>query len=133
VVAAARAAQRLVPRRAVPRTDIEEIELGIVGHRIPYRAAAAEPPPFAVPGLGGHGHRVALEALCRIAGHGEESPCELAGLRIERGDVAAHAVLGTAVADDDSTFDDARRACDRIGHVARDERVGLPRERAGCR
>src|SRR5690606_26267364 len=129
--AAAGTAQRLVPRRAVAGADIKKIELGIVRHRVPDGAAAAELPPLAVPRLGGHRHRFVLEAVRGIAGHREETPDELAGLRVVRGDVTAHAVFGAAVADEHTALHDAGRPGDRIGQVAREERVDLPDGHAG--
>ena len=104
----------MVPRRAVADADIKQIELGIVRHRVPDGAAAAERPPLAAPRGGGHLHRGVLEAVGRIAGHGIEAPCELAGVGVVGRDVAAHAELGAAVADQHLAFDDARRAGDRV-------------------
>ena len=114
VVAAAGAAVLLVPRRAVAGADVEQVELRVVGHRVPDRAAAAELPPLAVPGLRGLLENRRFERLRRIAGHGVEAPQHLAGLRVVGGDVAAHAELGAAVADDHLALDDARRAGDRV-------------------
>ena len=81
----------LVPGRAVADADIEQVELRIVGHRIPDRAAAAEPPPLAVPGLGRAAQMLALEAVRRVAGDGVEAPELVAVGRVIGGDVAAHA------------------------------------------
>ncbi len=58
--------------------------------------------------------RAISKRLRRIAGHGVEAPGQLAGLRVVGRDVAAHAELGAAVADDDLALDDARRAGDRV-------------------
>ncbi len=132
VVALALAAERMVPWRAVAGADVEQIELGIIGHRVPHGAAAADPPPLAAPSLCGHLENRALEALRRIAGHGIEAPRELAGCRIVGRHVAAHAELGAAVADQHLAFDDTRRAGDRIGLAAVDG-VDVPHGRAGRR
>ena len=118
VVAAARAAERLRPGRAVADADIHQVQRGIVGHRIPHRATAAGLPPLAGPGLGGLGHdavrRRAFGHLGRIARHGVEAPVLLAGLGVVSGDVAAHAHLGAAVADQHLAGVDPRRAGDRV-------------------
>ncbi|MEA3220967.1 MAG: hypothetical protein OZX49_02082 [Immundisolibacter sp.] len=133
VVALALAAFPAVPRRAVADADVQQVELRVVGHRIPHRAAAtALVPPLAgrVPGLGGHFHIRRLEALGRVAGHGPEAPHHLAGGGVVGGHVAAHAVLGAAVADDDLVLDDARRAGDGVRLAAVDGQ-GFPHQPAG--
>ncbi len=67
---------------------------------MPGIAAAAVLPPRAGPGLGGHGHRLVLETVRRVARHDKELPGLLAGLCIEGGDEAPRpADLGTAIAD----------------------------------
>ncbi len=60
-----------------------------------------------------------FEPASGIARHGEEAPHPLAGIRVVRRDVAACAVVGAAVADDDAAIDHARRAGDRIGPALR--------------
>ena len=45
IVAAAGAAELAAPRRAVARSDVEQVELRVVGHRVPGGAAAADLPP----------------------------------------------------------------------------------------
>jgi hypothetical protein len=115
IVAAARRADLLVPGGSVADTDIEQVEIGIVGHRIPHGAAAAELPIFAGPGLGGLLQIGRLGALRGIARHGVEAPELLAALGIVSGDIAAHAIFGAAIADDDAALDDARRAGDSVG------------------
>src|SRR5690606_12170510 len=124
--AAAGAADGAVPRRAVAGADVEQVELRVVGHGVPHRAAAAQRPPLAVPGFRRHGHHLVLEAELGIAGHGEEAPGEFAGFGVVGGDVAAHAVFGAAVADDDLALHHARRAGDGVADVATDQRVGFP-------
>src|SRR5262249_45011900 len=89
------------------------IQFGIVGDGVPDHTAAAFLPPFAAPGFGGHLHGLVLERLGGIARHRVEAPGELAGLRIERGDVTADAVLAAAHADHDASLDHARRLSDR--------------------
>ena len=117
VVAAAGAPQVAVPGRAVADADVEQVEFRVVDDRVPDRAAAASRPPLAGPGLGGHPHRLVLEAVRRVAGHGVEAPGALAGLRVVGVDVAAHAVLGAAVADDHLALRDSRRSGDRVHRV----------------
>ena len=117
VVAAAGAPQVAVPGRAVADADVEQVEFRVVDDRVPDRAAAASRPPLAGPGLGGHPHRLVLESVRRVARHGVEAPRPLAGLRVVGVDVAADAVLGAAVADDDLALRDPRRAGDRVHRV----------------
>ena len=114
VVAAAGRAILLVPRRAVASADIDGVELGIVGHAVPQRAAAAELPELAIPRLAGFGEFRLLVAFGRIAGHGVPAPRLRAGLGVVGGDVAAHAVFGAAIPDDDLALHDARHAGDRV-------------------
>jgi len=114
VVAAAGAADALIPGTAVADADVEEIQLGIVGNRIPHGAAAAALPPFAGPGGRGLLEDRILERLRRVSRHSVEAPGELAGLGVVGGDVATHAELRAAVADDHPALDDARRARDRV-------------------
>ena len=64
--------------------------------------------------------------LARVARHGEPAPLLLAGRRVVGGDVAAHAVLGAAVADDHLALEDPRRAGDGVATLAVDDRVLLP-------
>ena len=114
IVAAARAAQPLIPRGAIADADVEQVEFGVVGERVPHRAAAAELPPFAGPRLRRAFHRRRFEPLRGIAGDGVEAPRQLAGGGLVGGHVAAHAVLAAAVADDDLALHDARRAGDGV-------------------
>src|SRR6185369_16900454 len=64
--------------------------------------------PVAAPRGRGPGHRVVLERLRRIARYREEAPRELAGARVEGGDVAADAVFAAAHADQHAALHDAR-------------------------
>src|SRR4029453_6947658 len=97
----------MVPGTAVADADIQDVELRVVRHRIPDGAAAAVLPPLAVPRLRRALQQRVLEAVLRIAGHGIEAPEHLAGNRVVRRDVTAHAHLTAAVADDDLALDDA--------------------------
>ncbi len=122
VVAATRAPHLLIPRRAVPRTDQELVELGIVGEAVPGVPAAADLPPLALPRLRRHLLRFVFEAVGGIAGHDEELPGELAGLGVPRAHVAARrAHLGAAVADEDLAAKRLRKAGDvfRLLQVSR--------------
>src|SRR4029077_8246250 len=89
-------------------------------------------PPLARPGLGGHRHGLVLERLRGIARHGVKAPEKLAGLGIIGRDIAAHAVLVTAVANDDPAFDDARRHRNGV-RLARVDRHDAPDWLAGSR
>ena len=130
VVAAAGAPQVAVPGRAVADADVEQVEFRVVDDGVPYRAAASSRPPLAGPGLGGHPHRLVLEAVRRVARHGVEAPGALAGLGVVGVDVAAHAVLGAAVADDHLALGDPGRAGDRVHRVFGD-RHRRPRDLPG--
>ena len=114
VVAALGAAHLVRPGRAVARAHVHGVELGIEGHAVPHGAAAAGLPPLAagIPGLGGALHGFVLEGFGRIAGHAEPAPFLLAGLGVIGRDVAAHAIFGAAVADDDLALEHARSARD---------------------
>ncbi len=127
IVAAAGAAKPLVPRRSVAHADVEQVELGVIGHRVPHGAAAAKGPPLALPGGRGRLEDGRLERLRGVARHRVEAPRELAGRAVVGGDVAAHAVLRAAVADQHLVLDDARGAGDRVRlrRVDRDDRPGF--------
>src|SRR6185295_11668301 len=89
------------------------------------------PPLLAAPGLRGHLHCLVLERLRGIARNGVETPRELAGLGVVRGDVAADAVFTAAHADDDASLHHARRPRDgKVLVVAGDH---APRGLAGFR
>ena len=141
VVSAAGTAQFARPGRAVAGADVEEIEGGVVGHAVPWRAATAVFPPGAVPGRGGLAHRVVFERQARIAGDGPEPPHFLAGLGVVRRDESADAELRSARAGDHPSLDDARRARDAVvirlaRHLPRPERAAAVARRArrgGCR
>ena len=114
VVAAARRADRARPRRTVARADVQRVELRVVSHRVPHRAAATTEPPFAGPRLGGSLHLGAFEAVFRVARNRVETPGQLAGVGVVSGKVTAHAILGAAIADQHLALHDARRARDRV-------------------
>ena len=123
-----------VPGAAIADPDIEQVEIGIIGHRIPHRAPAADRVAFAqhvhVPGLG-----CLLEIGGRVGallafGDGVELPQLLAVIRVIGRDKAAHAEFGPAIADDHLAIDHARRTSDGValGLVDRDR---LPGDLAG--
>ncbi len=97
--------RRAVPvRRRVAGAEEHEVRLGIVGARVPH-ADAAGLPRVARPGL-----------VARLAGSGNrvEAPDFLAGLRIERRDVAADRAVAAAGADDHLVLHDRRVVRDRV-------------------
>ena len=122
VVAAARAAVQPVPGRAVAGADVDQIELGIVGERVPHRAPTPGfPRCVRAPGFRRPLHRLGIDRMLRLVGrlelarHRVEAPHQFARLGLVCRDIATHAVLGAAVADDDVALGDARRAGDRVG------------------
>ena len=114
VVAATGAALLPRHRRAIARAHIDQLELRVIGNRIPGRAAAAQLPPLARPGLGRHRHGGVLEAFRRVAGHGIKLPQLLARVRVIGGDKAAHAQVCAAIADHDLVAEHPRCAGDRV-------------------
>src|SRR5581483_5561204 len=128
VVAAGRAADLAIPRRAVAGADIDHVEVRIVGDGVPRRAAAAIEPVLAggIPGLGRGLLRGILERFRGIAGHGEPAPELVAAVGVVGGDVAARAIFGAALADQHLAVVDARRAGDGVGMIVVDQRVLFP-------
>src|SRR5205823_13539488 len=108
----------LVPRSSIAGPEVAQVELGVIGHGLPDGSSAAEFPPGAGPGFGGLFQRGAFKRLRGIARNGVEAPLEFAGVRIVRGDVAAHAHFRSAVADNHSPFHNAWRAGDRVAVFA---------------
>ena len=131
-------AQLFGPGAAVAGADVEQIGVGIVGHAVPDRAAAAELPIVARPGFRGFLQRGILEGLRRIAGNGVKLPGELAGLGVEGGEESADGKFRAGDADDHFPFGDARRhghrvAFVRIGHARFPDRLagfGIERDQA---
>ena len=120
IVALAIGADLVVPGAAIADTDVELVELLIIDDGIPDGATAAGFPELAIPCRVGFGFQngirhFAVGTLRGIAGDGVKAPDLLAGLGVIGADIAAHAELGTAVADDDLALDDARGAGDRVG------------------
>src|SRR5207302_10417057 len=131
IVAAAGAANLSIPRRAVAGSDVQQIKVGIVSHRIPDSAASSNLPPLAVPCLRGTFKRRRLERLRRIAGHGVEPPREFASLTVVRGEVTTYSHLCAAVADQDFAFHHSRSAGDCVRQALIDGDY-LPQNLSGC-
>ena len=133
IVAAAGAADLLVPGRAVSGAEIEAVEAWVIGHRAPDIAAATPFPPFAGPGLRGHFLRIVLETLRGVARYGIETPDLLAGLLVIGGDIAAHwAGVRSAMTDRDLAAKYPGRTGDGAGIVAL-EGLCAPQQLAGLR
>jgi len=130
IVAAAGAASGAVPGSAVADAEIDEIEIGVVGDGVPDGAASAEFPPLAGPGFCGFFENGRLKWLGRIARHGVEAPGHFSGVGIVGGDVAAHAVFRSAIADQDFALHDAGCASNRVAVIAIDGK-GFPGGLAG--
>ena len=130
IVSAAGRAEVSAPRRAVAGADVEQVEVRVVGHGVPDRAAAAHFPVFPALRVGlpcGHCslEMFAFRREAWIARDRVEAPELATRLGVVGGDVAAHTQFTTAIADDDLVLDDARRTGDRIGLAAVD-RVDVP-------
>ncbi len=128
-------ADTLIPRRTVAHTDVELIEFRIVDDGIVNGAAAAELPEVAEPGRPGPLLQDVVRDLpirfgAGIARHGVEAPHLGAASRVIGRDEPAHAIVRTAIADDDLAVDHPRRAGNRVG-FARNHRQTAPQELAG--
>src|ERR1700722_3724640 len=99
IVFALRAARAAVPRSSIARSDVDELEFGIVDHRIPHRSAASKLPPIAGPSRGCFRERGTFERFRWIAWNGVEAPRQVARLRVVGGNVTAHTECSAAVAD----------------------------------
>ncbi len=118
-------------RAAVAGADVDHVEFRIVGEAVPRVAAAAGRhfPEPARPGRLGDRHRavggLAVRPLRRVGRDDVELPQLPAGLGIPRGDEAARAVVGAAVADHDLAVVDPRCAGDRV-FLALGKRLAAP-------
>src|SRR5690606_23115910 len=101
VVTTTRTAPLCVPGGTIADTDVDEVGLRIIGDGVPYRTAATQEPPLAIPGFGSPAHGFVLEAVGRVARHGVEAPGQLTTLGIIGAEIASYAELGTGVADQD--------------------------------
>ena len=118
IVAAAGRAIGLVPGTSIAHPDIEQVELGVIRHRIPHGPAATERPPVALPGgLGAPQMRRCIGA--RPVRDGVEAPESLSVVAVVRRHIAAYAHLPAGVTDDHPAVDHARRAgdCIRLGSI----------------
>ena len=105
----------VIDGRRVADAPVDEIELGIEASGDP-RGAAAGFPRIVLPGV--------VTELAR-SGNGVETPAQLTGLRIVRGQETADAELAAGDADEHRIAHDQRRAGDREA-VARSGDLGLP-------
>ena len=117
----------LLPGPAIACPDVEQVQFGIVGHRIPRGAAAlARPDRILGPGPGGESHVFILGLGIGPFRHDPEPPFLLAGLGIVGGYIAAHPAIRAAVADDQQTVHHARRARDGVRPLGIVDRVDRP-------
>ena len=70
------------PRAGLPRADIHDVIVGIVGHAIPDSRAAADFPPLVGPGFGGSRQFGMLKGLGWIARNRVEAPGHFPGIHI---------------------------------------------------
>src|SRR5690606_11862397 len=96
----ARAARGRRPRCRLSGREIDELELGIVAHRVPRRTAERRPDAVVRPRL-----------VAGLAGprRGVECPQMLAGLRVEGLEAAARREVAAGHADEDLAVGDQRR------------------------
>src|SRR4051812_29099413 len=106
-----------IPRAGIAGAVIDEVEFRVVGDPAPRRAAAG------LPGLGGPGLHAEIGALVarieRLEARADQhllvragavgAPEQLAALRIERREPAAHAELGAGIADEHLSLHHERR------------------------
>ena len=123
VVASAWRAQVAAPWRAIAGADVEQVEVGVVGHGVPHSAAAADFPILPTLRVGLPCRHCSLQMLAlrrqaRVTGHREKAPKLATGFGVVGRDVAADAKLAAAIADDHLVLDDARRARNGVGLVA---------------
>jgi hypothetical protein len=106
-----------IPRSRIGGAVIDEVELGIVGHETPDRAAADLPRfrrPARHPQVGALVARIErlefrTDEHVAVGAGVVRAPGDLAVRRIERGQPAAHAEFAAAVADEHFVFHDERR------------------------
>src|SRR5256885_11618865 len=103
----------LVPGASIAHADIEQVELGVIRHRVPHGPTATEGPPCALPArLGAPQMRSCIGA--RPVRDGIEAPEFLPVFAVVRSDISTHAHLRAGVADDHPAVDHARCAGDSI-------------------
>ncbi len=134
VVATLRAALVPVEQRGVAGAEVQQVQLRVVHHRAPGRAAAANV-PAAVRIPGGQcdvlQFLVFLRSQLRIARHDEEPPFECAGPDVVCGDIAARVVIRAGIADHHHVAGHFRRAGGGVPPVVVDDGVDFPDLPAG--
>ena len=100
-------------RASIAHADIEQVELGVIRHRVPHGPTATEGPPFALPSRLG-ALQVPRDVGARAVRDGIEAPEFLPVVAVVRSDISPHAHLRAGVADDHPAVDHARCAGDRI-------------------
>ena len=117
IVTALGAAGMPVPRSAVADAEVDEIKVGVVGDGVPNGAAAGQLARRACPSFGGLFEDRRFVGLRRITGDGVEAPDHFSGGSIVSRDIAAHAILSAAVADQHFAFHDSRSSGDGVREV----------------
>jgi len=103
-----------IPGGRIAGSEIQQVQSGIVGDRIPDSSTATDFPAFAAQGFGGGLHGLGFKAARGISGNGVETPSQLAGFGVVRGDASAYPIFGAGVANDDAARDDAWRSRDGV-------------------
>ena len=109
IVAPTRAAGLPIPWRPVPHTDVDKIQLRVIGHGVPDGSTAAVFPPGAVPGAGSHFHGGILEPVSRVPGYRVKAPGQFARVLVVGRHITPDSELGAGVPDKDVFSGNTRR------------------------
>src|SRR3990170_1383847 len=129
IVAASGTSKVTIPGRAVPRSNVDQVELRVVDDRVPGRPTTAAFPPPALPRAGSDAHGFRFKNERGIARDGEGPPDQSSSLRVVCRHVSANSHLSAAVPDQHHTLRDSGRARDRVG-LRRVDGCGFPYSRA---
>src|SRR5262249_32807899 len=131
VVTAPRAARLGVVGSCIGGPDVNAIELGVEGDAVPGATSSATLlPELTIPGLCSRLQSGVTLVRLWTRGHDIEAPDLLPGLLVISRDIATHAEIGAALADDDLAVEQAGSAGHRLS-VLRIGRLDAPDHPAG--